>query len=107
MTLESEFKRKLIMKIKTMYPGAIVLKNNANQIQGFPDNIILEGNHWAVFDAKKDEFSSHRPNQDYWINLLNEMSFASFVYPQNEEEFLYELQQTFGTNRGTRIPIRF
>lgn len=106
MPLESKFKSNLIKKIKTMYPGAIILKNNANQIQGFPDNIILEGSRWAVFDAKKDESSPRQPNQEYWIHLLNEMSFAAFVYPQNEERFLYELQQAFRAGGGPRFSIR-
>lgn len=106
MALESIFKRKLIKQIEHDYPGAIVLKIHANYMQGIPDNIILFEKKWAIFEAKADEDSSHRLNQDYYINILNNMSLASFVYPQNKEKFLYELQRTLRPSRSTRILIR-
>ncbi len=103
MPLESKFKTDLIKEIERLFPGAIVLKTNANQIQGMSDNIILFRNKWAAFDAKKDEDSPHQPNQDYYIGLLNEMSYAAFVHPKNKEDFLYDLQQTFRFSRRARI----
>jgi len=105
MTPEGEFKRKLILEIKAKYPGAVVLKNNANQIQGFPDHLILFGDRWAAFDAKADRTSPHRPNQPYWIHKLDTMSFAMFVYPQNRKEFLDELQEALGIRGRTRVLI--
>lgn len=103
MPLESKFKTDLIRKIKREFPGAIILKNNANLIQGFPDNIILFEDRWAVFDAKRSATASHRPNQDYWIDLLNNMSYGSFVYPENEGRFLHELQQALRPDRRPRL----
>jgi len=104
MVLESKFKSDLIREIERLFPGAIILKTDANQIQGFTDNFILYGTRWAAFEAKRDIYSPHRPNQDYYVNLLNKMSYASFVYPQNKEDFLNELQQTFRLSRRTRFP---
>ena len=86
-----------------MFPGAIVLKTNANQIQGIPDQIILHRNRWAAFEAKRDENSSCQPNQHYYIDMFNKMSYAAFVYPQNKEDFLYDLQQTFRFSGRARI----
>lgn len=103
MPLESQFKAKLIREIQRLYPGAIVLKTDANQIQGIPDQIILYENRWAAFEAKRSERAPHRPNQDYYVGLFNEMSYAAFVYPQNKEVFLDELQQALRPGRSTRF----
>jgi len=92
--LESVFQRALIRKIQKLYPGAIILKNDANYIQGIPDWLVLEGPHWAAFDAKASKNSSLRPNQKYYVQKMNSMSLADFVYPENEEAFLNELHKT-------------
>lgn len=101
--LESKFKQELIAEIEERFPGAIVLKTNANQIQGMADNIILFRNKWAAFDTKQSEHSKYRPNQPYYIKLLNEMSYAVFVHPKNKEDFLCDLQQTFRFSGRARI----
>jgi len=106
MTPESSFLAKLISELERQYPGAIILKNDANQRQGFPDRLILWQNHWAAFEGKAHRDSTHQPNQDYYVNLLNNMSYAKFVYPDNMEIFLYELQRSFGFRRTTRLPVR-
>lgn len=104
--LESKFKSELIAQIKLQYPGAIILKTDANQLQGILDNIILFKDKWAAFEAKRSQFSPHRPNQDYYAELMNEMSYASFVYPENKEVFLNELHETFRPNRSAFISKR-
>lgn len=93
--LESKFKTELSKKIKKMFPGSIVLHLDPNEIQGMPDLLVLYKNKWAALEGKKNKNSSHRPNQDYYVNLMNKMSFSRFVYPENEEEVLDELQQAF------------
>lgn len=103
MPLESSFKAELIKEIKRRFPGAVVLKTDANQIQGIPDQLILFGDQWAAFEAKRSQYAPHRPNQDYYVDLFNRMSYATFVYPQNKETFLNELQQTFRPHRSTRL----
>lgn len=105
MAQEAIFEKQLIKKIRAMFPGAVILKNNANLIQGIPDRLILWGPRWAAFDAKDSHNSPKRPNQDYYIELLNDMSLARFVHPQNEEVFLNELQQTLRPSRRPRISI--
>ena len=104
MPLERDFKAKLIREIKALFPGAVVMKTDANQLQGIPDNLILFGPRWAMFEAKRSSSASHRPNQDHMVEYFNSMSFAKFVYPENKEEFLYELQQALRANeRGSRL----
>jgi hypothetical protein len=100
---ESLFEAKLVFELQRLYPGAVLLKNYANYLVGFPDRLILFEDRWAAFDTKANKSSPHRPNQDYYINILNSMSYASFVYPQNKEVFLHELQQTLRSSRRARI----
>jgi len=107
MALESKFKSDLIAEIKQQFPGAVVLKTDANQIQGIPDQLILWGSRWAAFEAKRSANSPHQPNQDYYVDLFNLMSFATFVYPENKEEFLHDLQQALRPSRRTRVPLGF
>lgn len=102
--LENSFKTKLISELEDLFPGCMVLHLDPNEIQGIPDLIILYKNKWAVLEGKKNKNASHRPNQDYYIELMNDMSFARFIYPENKEEVLYELQQAFCVGRQTRFP---
>lgn len=97
--LESNFQSKLIKKLKVIFPGCIVLKNDATYIQGVPDLLILYENKWAALECKRSAESSHRPNQDYYIGVMNDMAYASFIYPENEQEVLNELSNAFGVNR--------
>lgn len=93
--LESKFQAKLIKELKMIFPGCIVLKNDPDYLQGFPDLTILWNDKWAVLECKRSADSPHRPNQDYYIDICDEMSYARFICPENKEEVLYELQQAF------------
>ena len=78
-----------------MFPDCIVLKNDPNYLQGVPDLIVLYNDKWATLEVKKASNSAHRPNQQYYVQKMNEMSFSAFIYPENEEVVLFELQQAF------------
>ena len=93
---ESDFQGSLIKKIKERFPGCLVLKNDSSYIQGVPDLLILHNDKWAALECKrsKKEVKKPRPNQPYYINKMNSMSYASFIYPENEEEVLNEIQST-------------
>lgn len=93
--LESQFDTKLIKELKQRFPGCIILKNDANYLQGVPDRIILWNDKWATLETKKTKNASRQPNQDYYVNKMNDMSFSAFVYPENMEVVLDGLQQTF------------
>lgn len=96
MTLrERDFQAKLIKELKVMFKGCIVLKNDPNYIQGIPDLLILYNDRWAALEVKKSKRANHQPNQEYYVDLMEQMSFAAFIYPENKEEILYELQETF------------
>lgn len=105
---ESKFQKHVIDRLKDEYPGCLILKNDPNYIQGIPDLIFLYKDFWAAFEIKKNEESSHRPNQDYYICKMNDMSFASFIFPENEEEVFDDLEQAFkrSTRRSARISKR-
>lgn len=103
MKLESEFQGKLIKELKEIFPGCLILKNDPDYIQGIPDLLILYKDKWAMLECKKSSKASHRPNQKYYIDKLDAMSFARFVFPENKEEVINELQQTFKSRRSSRF----
>ena len=91
--LERDFQAKLIKELKVMFKGCIIVKNDPNYIQGIPDLLILYNDRWAALEVKKSEHAHHQPNQEYYVDLMDQMSFAAFIYPENKEEILYELQK--------------
>lgn len=93
--LERDFQKEVIQEIKTKFPGSIILKNDPAYIQGFPDLTVFYKDKWATLECKKNKGAKKQPNQDYYVNKTNDMSFSRFIYPENKEEVLYELQQTF------------
>lgn len=101
--IESLYQRRIIKRLYELFPECIILKNDASYKQGVPDIIILFDNKWAMLEFKRSDKSSIRPNQEYYIELLDSMSFASFIYPENEEDVLYDLQLAFGTIGSSRI----
>lgn len=96
---ESVFQAKLIREIKKQFPGAIVLKNDPNYIQGFPDLTVLYKDRWAVLEIKQSEKASHQPNQDFYILQADKMSVGRFVYPENMMEVLDDLARSFQVSR--------
>lgn len=104
MAKESKFQAGLIKELKDRFPECMVLKNDPNYIQGIPDLMVLCGDKWAALEVKKDASAYHQPNQDYYVERMDKMSFSRFICPENKEEVLNELQQTFEPRRKTRIP---
>lgn len=95
MARERQFQAKIIFRLREMLPGCIVLKNDANYIQGLPDLTVLWKDRWAFLECKRSLNAQIRPNQQYFVDRGNEMSFARFICPENEEEVLHDLQQAF------------
>lgn len=95
--LESKFQRELIAELKTLFPGSIVFKNESKQ--GLPDLTILYEDKWALLECKADAKASHQPNQDYYVEKADSMSFSRFIFPENKQEVLNELQQALRPGR--------
>ena len=96
---ESVFQANLVKELEAEFEGCCVLRNDASRNQGIPDILILYEDKWAMLECKRSKTAKHRPNQDYYVSKFGEMSYASFVYPENKEEVIHELQQTFGLRR--------
>ena len=92
---ESQFQHKVIKEIKKKYEDAIVMKLDANYKQGIPDFLILVRNKWATLEFKKFAEAKHRPNQDWYVDQMNRMSFSRFIFPENKDEVLRELFDFF------------
>lgn len=93
--LENKFKTTLIKDIERRFPGSMVYHLDPNERQGSPDLLVLYKNHWAALEGKKNAKAKHQPNQDFYVKKLNEMSYAAFIFPENKEDVLDELQQAF------------
>jgi hypothetical protein len=93
--LERKFQAKLVEELADIFPECIVLKNDSGYIQGIPDLLVLYKNKWAALECKKNARAAIRPNQEYYIGLMNRMSFSRFICPENKERVLDELQRAF------------
>ena len=97
--LESKFQKEFIDEVKSRYPGCVALKNDSSYIQGFPDWTILYKDKWAVLEMKRERNASKQPNQEYYVDKLDSMSFSRFVYPENRNEVLEDLDKLFRQRR--------
>lgn len=97
--LESKFQKDFLDEVKRRYPGCIALKNDSGYIQGFPDWTLLYEDKWAVLEMKKERGASKQPNQEYYVDMLNNMSFSRFVFPENQEEVFEDLDTFFKHKR--------
>ena len=93
--LESKFQKELMDEIRSKYPGCVILKNDSSYIQGIPDWTVLYKDKWAMLEAKNSYGARKQPNQEYYVDKLNDMSYSSFVYPENKEEVLEQLENIF------------
>lgn len=93
--VERDFQAKLIKEIKDIFDGCIVMKNDSSYIQGIPDLLVLYKNRWASLEVKKNARASRRPNQEYYVERMNNMSFSRFVCPENKDEVMHDLYLYF------------
>lgn len=92
---ESKFQSDLKKELQGMFPECIITKLDSGDIQGIPDLLVLYKDKWAVLENKRSVNASHQPNQDYYVDKMNNMSFASFIYPENKDEVLAKLRKKF------------
>jgi 3-hydroxymyristoyl/3-hydroxydecanoyl-(acyl carrier protein) dehydratase len=92
---EAAYQAKLIRKLKRIFPGCVILKNDAQYQQGILDLTLLWKRWWAMLEVKASANARRQPNQDYFVEQLDHMSFAAYIYPENEEETLLALQDAF------------
>ena len=91
--LESGFQDKLIADLKKIFKDCLVFK--MDQIQGITDLLILYKNKWFSLECKKSANAKRQPNQEYYVDIMNKMSFSRFIYPENKDSVLDELRQIF------------
>jgi hypothetical protein len=93
--LERNYQAQLIKKLKRRFRGCIILKNDSEYLQGVPDLTIFCEDMWAMLEVKASEDSPVRPNQNYYVDVMDKMSYASFIYPENEEAVIHDLKDFF------------
>lgn len=87
-----------------MFPGCIILKNDPSFLQGIPDLLILWKNKWAALECKDSQGALRTASQMHYVRVMSGMSFAAFIYPENKDTILDDLQLTFTARRAARLP---
>lgn len=93
--LESRFKAKVKKELEAEFPGCILLDLDPSLKQGIPDMLMLHNEKWAALEFKREANASRKFNQEYYVDRMNNMSFASFIYPENKEDILNALHEKF------------
>jgi len=101
---EAQYQKKVVRTLKDLFPDCVVIKNDPSYQQGIPDWTILWHSCWAMLEIKRSLNSRRQPNQEYYIHQLDEMSFAAFICPENEEAVLDELQTAFARCGRACVP---
>lgn len=101
--MESAYRRKLIKRIESRLPGCFITLLDPTIVQGIPDVLVLYQDRWAALEVKESHDAPHQPNQDYYVDKFNSMSFSAFIYPENEHEVLDALQSAFGVEGPPRL----
>ncbi len=96
---ETKYQRELRGRLEAALPDCMIIRNDPKQLQGIPDLLVLYRSFWAALEVKDDASSPYQPNQEWYLAHMNDMSFASVIHPQNEEEVIHALQATFGIAR--------
>ena len=103
---EADYQAKVIERLRDTFLGCVILKNDSSYLQGVPDLLVLFQDKWAMLEIKAKPSSRRQPNQEYYIDVMNQMSYAAFVYPENEEEVFFDLQYAFDPPRSARLSKR-
>ena len=101
---ERQYQIRLVKKLEKTFPGVFIIKNDPRYMQGLPDILVLHKKRWGMLEVKLAGDSAVQPNQDHYVNLFNQMSFASFINPENEEGVIHDLQRSLGLVRKTCVP---
>lgn len=97
------YKVKLKKTLTARFPGCFFMDNDPNDShQGIPDLTVYWNGRWGMLETKAGSKSAQQPNQAYWVDHYNQLGFASFIYPENEEEVLNALQSAL-TSRGSSL----
>lgn len=100
---ESAYQARLIKKLEAMFPGCLILKNDSGYKQGIPDLLVLHRRRWALLEVKASAAAATQPNQEYYVDLGRRLSYAAFIYPENEEEILDALERALEPRRQARV----
>jgi hypothetical protein len=89
--LESVFQAELVKELRSIFPKAFVIKQDANYIQGIPDLVIMWGTRWAMLECKESAKAPYRPNQELYLARAKEQSWSATIYPENKDDVIEEL----------------
>jgi hypothetical protein len=65
--------------------------------RSYPDTFVIGPTVWAALEFKRSKNAPHQPNQDYYVVHFKKKGYANFVYPENAEEVLDDLENLFSS----------
>ena len=93
--LESQFQYHLKAELEARFPSCVIIKQDPNHLQGVPDLLVLWRDRWAMLETKRSRNAELRPNQEYYVQLFDDMSFSAFINPENYLEVLHDMERAF------------
>lgn len=94
--LEMNFKARFLRELEERLSDLnLVFIDTRPKHRSYPDTIVLGPAYWAALEFKRTKRASHQPNQDYYVKEFRDLGYANFVYPENAEEVLNDLENLF------------
>lgn len=79
--IESNFQADLKKEIETLFPGAVIMKNDPNDIQGIPDLTVIWRDHWAWLECKTRNKCSQTVEPRFLYSVCTPLFFRGFYLP--------------------------
>lgn len=100
---ETKYQKHVMDRLEVEFPGCVIIRTDPQRIQGIQDLLVLFRDRWATLEVKISSTARERPNQRFYVEQFNDMSYSTFIFPENEEQVFDELQLALGNRRKTRI----
>lgn len=113
---EDVYHTKLVKRLDHTFPGCIIVRLDPRFVdfyidgerysQGVLDILVLYRGRVAALELKRARTAAKQANQEYFVQQFGDVCFAAFIFPENEEEVLNDLQQAFSSRRSARASQR-
>lgn len=96
MIKETPFKLSVKTELQEQFPGCVLLNMDPlTTFQGIPDLLVLFRGRWAMLEFKRHSSAARQANQEFYVKMFNDMSYSSFISPENKEEVFNALHKAF------------
>lgn len=90
---EGAFQDKVCKKLRSLGFKVIKQDPSIGKQKGIPDLLILKEGFWGMLECKRAKNAQKQPGQQEWIDFADKNSYGRFIYPENYDEVMGELEQ--------------